>query len=52
MRGVCEKNSIPYCDIFSVLKNEDLEDGLHPNAAGHEKLFAVIRDFLEKNKWI
>lgn len=52
MRSVCEKNNIPYCDVFGLLKNDDLEDGLHPNAAGHEKLFAVVRDFLIEHKWI
>jgi len=24
-----------------------LEDGLHPNAAGHEKMFLRIRDFVK-----
>jgi len=34
------------------LEFSDLEDGLHPNAKGHEKMFQRIRDFLVENKVI
>jgi len=30
----------------------DSDDGLHPNAQGHEKVFARVRDFLKENGWI
>ena len=34
---------LPYIDVFDTLDpTTDLEDGLHPNAQGYEKLFAVI----------
>ncbi len=52
MKSVCQKNNIPYLDIFGLLKNEDFEDGLHPNAAGHKKIFEKVKNFLEENKWI
>lgn len=52
MEGVCKENNIPYLDIFGLLKNEDFEDGLHPNASGHQKIFVKVRDFLAENKWI
>ena len=52
MRVVCKENSIPYLDIFGLLKNEDFEDGLHPNTAGHKKIFEKVKNFLEENKWI
>ena len=52
MRVVCKENSIPYLDIFGLLKNEDFEDGLHPNTAGHKKIFEKVKDFLEENTWI
>jgi len=52
MRVVCRENNIPYLDIFGLLENEDLDDGLHPNAAGHGKIFEKVKNFLEENKWI
>lgn len=52
MRDVCRENNILYLDIFGLLKNEDLEDGLHPNATGHVKIFEKVRSLLEENSWI
>lgn len=52
MKNVCQKNGIPYLDIFDALNNEDFEDGLHPNSVGHEKIFVIARNFLRENKWI
>lgn len=52
MRDVCKENNVPYLDIFGLLKNEDFEDGLYPNTAGHKKIFEKVKSFLEGNKWI
>ncbi|MFH0819496.1 MAG: GDSL-type esterase/lipase family protein [bacterium] len=52
IKEVCEKNNILFLDIFGILNNGDFDDGLHPNATGHKKLFIKIRDFLIANKWI
>ncbi len=52
MRDVCKERDIPYLDIFGLLNAEDFKDGVHPNAAGHEKIFTKVRDFLTTNKWI
>jgi lysophospholipase L1-like esterase len=52
MKDICEKYNIPYIDVFGLLDAGDFEDGLHPNAVGHEKLFMKIRDFLEIQNWI
>lgn len=52
MRDICKKNDVLYLDIFGLLNNEDFEDGLHPNASGHEKIFDKVKNFLEENKWI
>ncbi|WKZ26558.1 MAG: GDSL-type esterase/lipase family protein [Candidatus Paceibacterota bacterium] len=52
MKDVCKENNIPYLDIFGLLKNEDFEDGLHPNTLGHKKIFEKVKNFLEENKWI
>ncbi|MDP3957859.1 MAG: GDSL-type esterase/lipase family protein [bacterium] len=38
------------CVEIGELKADDLYDGLHPNARGHEKIFQEIKKFLEKEK--
>jgi lysophospholipase L1-like esterase len=50
--GFCKENNIPFCPMFDVLEDEDSDDGLHPNADGHRKMFERIRDFLEEEKII
>lgn len=45
---ICEKNSILFIDMRGVIKKEDLSDGLHPNAQGHEKMFQKIKVEVEK----
>jgi len=52
VKEICEKNNLLFIDMEGVLENEDLEDGLHPNAKGHEKMFQWIKDFLTENKII
>lgn len=42
----CETKDIIFIDVFGLLANDDLKDGLHPNASGHEKLFNVIKNHL------
>ncbi len=51
MREVCNKNNVLFLDI-EPLENNDFDDGLHPSASGHEKIFEQVRDFLIENKWI
>lgn len=51
MEQVCFKNNIPFLDL-EALENKDFDDGLHPNAKGHEKVFIKVKGFLEENKWI
>lgn len=52
MESICERENVFFADIFGRLKKEDLYDGLHPNAAGHQKIFEIVKDFLIKNKII
>lgn len=51
MQEVCKKNNVLFLDI-KPLNNNDFEDGLHPNATGHEKIFIQVKDRLIENKWI
>jgi lysophospholipase L1-like esterase len=56
VKRVCEENKIHFIEVFDDWLKMDykklLEDGLHPNSAGHEKIFKTIKDFLIKNKII
>ena len=52
MKAVCKENEVLYLDIFGLLENEDLEDGLHPSTEGHKKIFEKVKGFLEENNWI
>ena len=53
---VCKENKVYFVEIFEKLKGTDyqklLEDGLHPNSEGHQKMFEIVEDFLIKNKII
>jgi len=48
----CQQERIPFIDVFDVLSDEDLDDGLHPNAEGHRKMFEKIKSFLEEERII
>lgn len=42
LKELAEKNNIPFADVNDKLGDDDFDDGLHPNAIGHTKMFAVI----------
>jgi lysophospholipase L1-like esterase len=50
LKDFCNENNILFLELYNLLNKNDLEDGLHPNPQGHEKIFKKVRDFLEKNK--
>lgn len=52
IKMACKKNKIYFIELSGKLANAELEDGLHPNSKGHEKIFEIVRDFLIKNKII
>jgi lysophospholipase L1-like esterase len=51
-KEIAAQNKVFYLDIYSLLSLEDLEDGVHPNAAGHKKIFFSLKNFLLENKII
>ena len=51
MEEICSEHHVLYLNI-APLNAEDFDDGLHPNAAGHEKIYLQVRDFLIGQKWI
>ena len=51
-KKIADDNNLLYIDIFNLLKEDDLDDGLHPNAQGHQKMFEQIKEQLIKNNII
>ncbi|MFZ2522427.1 MAG: GDSL-type esterase/lipase family protein [Minisyncoccia bacterium] len=51
MEEVCRENNVPFLDV-GLLENEDFDDGLHPNAEGHRKIYEKVKGFLTENNWI
>ena len=43
----CVENDCLFVPMMNVLGMSDLEDGLHPNTEGHEKMFVEIRKEVE-----
>ena len=50
LKDFCETEKVHFIEMFDLLDNEDLPDGLHPNAEGHRKMFERVRDYLVENK--
>lgn len=48
IKKVAGENNLPFVDVSGIISNEDLDDGLHPNSSGHEKLFEHIKSSLQK----
>jgi len=50
MKQVATRHNLGYIDVFETLDpSSDLDDGLHPNATGYQKMFEVIKS---KLKWV
>ncbi|MFT4311199.1 MAG: SGNH/GDSL hydrolase family protein [Candidatus Woesearchaeota archaeon] len=43
-------NNLHYIYMFDLIEDKELEDGLHPNSKGHQKMFEKVKNFLEQNK--
>ena len=52
IKDIAEKEKVKYIKMSDLLIKEDLEDGLHPNSKGHQKLFLKIKDFIIKTQWL
>jgi len=52
IKKVAEKEKCSYLKLSDLLNKDDLEDGLHPNSRGHQKLFLKIKDFILEKKLI
>lgn len=56
IQSTCKKNKLDFVEIFDELIKRDykklIEDGLHPNSKGHQKIFEIVKDFLIKERII
>lgn len=52
IKKIAEKEKVNYLKMSDLLNKEDLEDGLHPNSKGHQKLFLRVKDFILEKKLI
>lgn len=53
IKSICTKNRVHFIEIFGDFKAKGveglLEDGLHPNDAGHKLIFRAVKRVLEEN---
>lgn len=47
IKKFCKENNTKFISMDEVIGNADLDDGLHPNAKGHKKMFDKIRPEIE-----
>lgn len=47
LEEICKKNHIRYLNVYELLSLEELEDGLHPNKEGHQKICDEVTEFLK-----
>ncbi len=52
IKELCSSNNLLFIELYDLLENIDLDDGLHPNAQGHEKIYNRVKNFLIENKII
>lgn len=51
IESLCEENNLPFIRMFDLLTDKDLADGLHPNSAGHRKMFERVKKFLDNYEY-
>jgi lysophospholipase L1-like esterase len=47
IKSFAEQNNVPFVDVFTLLTDEDFDDGLHPNIQGHSKIFQAVKKTLD-----
>lgn len=46
IKELAQKENIHFVDLFGSLSDDDVMDGLHPNAKGHQKIFEKVKNLL------
>ena len=47
IKSTAKKEKCDYIDVIWLLNDDDLDDGIHPNAKWHEKIFKHVQNYLE-----
>ena len=42
IKKICKIKGVKYIKLFDLLNNDDLDDGVHPNSTGYEKIFKEV----------
>lgn len=45
--NTCVSNNIPFINLSGLLSKDDLADGIHPNDAGHNKIYRRIKEEID-----
>ena len=45
--NTCASNNIPFINLSGLLSKEDLTDGIHPNDAGHNKIYKRVKEEID-----
>lgn len=43
LQKVCKESNVNYIDVFGLIADDELWDGLHPDHTGHEKIFQRVK---------
>ncbi len=52
VQNIAKESICHFIDMTGVLEKTDFEDGIHPTALGHRKIFKHVKKFLLANKWV
>lgn len=56
IKNICQENNIPFFNMFQEFSKLNyvklLDDGLHPNSKGYEKMYKMIKKFLHENNFL
>lgn len=56
INSACVQNNIKFIEIYNEFtknnQKELLEDGVHPNSKGHEKIYKIVKKYLEDKGYI
>jgi len=45
----CEAEKLSFIPLFDIITDEDIPDGIHPNAEGHRKIFRRVQEMIQSS---
>jgi len=46
LKAICDDRDISFIDVYDKIRSKNLDDGLHPNTSGHNKIFDAVESEL------